>query len=91
MFFAFQIQTYVRQFYSWTFWGVVRIDTTRERVFTIIATLRWASCGPQDAQRKVAIIVTRERVDLGLEDMGRNDQSQDRTSPHPNTLVTCKQ
>ena len=31
-------------------------------VVTIIATLRWASCGPfagpQDAQRRVAIIVT---------------------------------
>ena len=33
----------------------------RPGLVTIIATLRWASCGPvpQDAQRRVAIIVTR--------------------------------
>ena len=39
---------------------------SRVHVITIIATLRWASCGPgtgpQDAQRRVAIIVTRVHV-----------------------------
>ena len=37
--------------------------TSRYHLVTIIATLRWASCGPvpgpQDAQRRVVIIVTR--------------------------------
>ena len=39
---------------------------SRVHVITIIATLRWASCGPgtgpQDAQRRVAIVVTRVHV-----------------------------
>ena len=43
-------------------WKEVLLLTSYSCVVTIIATLRWASCGPvpgpQDAQRRVAIIVT---------------------------------
>ena len=64
---------------------------SEQLVVTIIATLRWASCGPvpgpQDAQRRVAIIVTKQLGDVTREAHSSNRLCHGDIAPSVNISV----